>query len=211
MATAKQKQESSYALVLSVGFIVCIPLLILSIIRYYRLKAQFPEDEYTQRVFDVGNLGRPFIAAGLLIMLTWWLSAVALSISGESAISKILIFVILACSLCILFKISQSISSTYFGVLVDPQNDRVLLPKDMANYSITDYLNLKFITELGTMEEVPLGQIKRITRQGGKQLFIHGKFGSRGMNFSRKQKRDECLSAIEEGSSAATSLEFEGA
>lgn len=87
----------------------------------------------------------------------------------------------------------------------------MLFPKDMANYSISDYLNFKFVTELGHMEEVPLSQIRRITRQAGKQLFVHGKFGSRGMKFSNKQKRDECLSAIEEGTSVSVSLELEAA
>jgi len=81
----------------------------------------------------------------------------------------------------------------------------------MANYSVSDYLNLKFITELGTVEEVQLNQIRKITRQAGKKLFIHGKFGSRGMSFSNKQKRDECISAIEDAARLSASLEYEGA
>ena len=92
---------------------------------------------------------------------------------------------------------------------MDAFNNRVLLPKDMANYSITDYFNLKFITDLGTLEQVPLDQIRKITRQGGKKLFIHGKFGSRGMTFFNKQKRDECISAIEDAARVSASLEFD--
>jgi hypothetical protein len=105
----------------------------------------------------------------------------------------------------------MAISSHYFGVLVDAREDRLVIPKDMANYSISDYFQLKFIRDLGQMEIVRLSQIKRITRQGGTALFIHGKFGSRGVKFSIKQKRDECMSAIQEGCSASLTIEFERA
>ncbi|EPA7430585.1 TPA: hypothetical protein VDT85_005701 [Pseudomonas aeruginosa] len=207
MATAKERQQQSRIIGLLVGFVALIPLLMVSFWRYSSLKSQYPEDEYTQRVFDTGNLVQPFATSGAVVLMSW----VFVAWSSQTRIAIVLVPVLLFCALFVLFKMAQSISSTYFGVLVDPANDRVLLPKDMANYSISDYLNFKFVTDLGSMEEVPLSQIKRITRQGGKQLFIHGKFGSRGMKFSNKQKRDECLSAIEEGSSAAVSLEFERA
>jgi len=209
MATAKQKQESSAALGLIIGFIICAPLLVVSIYHYYRLKSQYDESEHSQRIFDVGNLVRPFVLAILPVFIAWRLYA--LTLSRDGAASTIVTAVILMATLFVLFKISKLISSTYYGVLIDPENDRVVLPKDMENYSISDYLKLKFITELGAMEEVPLGQIRRITRQGGKKLFVHGKFGARGMRFSTKQKRDECLSAIEVGSSVRATLELEGA
>ncbi|MGO2704708.1 hypothetical protein [Pseudomonas helleri] len=206
MANAKQKNDNT-GLVLLVGFVVLIPLLLVSLIYYKKLKDQYPEDEHAQRVFDTKNLYQPFLTAGAIILFSWWISAI-LSQMLPAAVS---ITIVATFALIILYKIAKSISSTYFGVYVDPENDRVLLPKDMANYSVSDYFSLKFITELGTMEEVPLSQIKRITRQGGKKVFIHGKFGSRGMSFSNKQKRDECLSAIEEGCSVSASLEFEAA
>ena len=207
MATAKQNQESSAALGLVIGFIICAPLLIISIYHYYRLRSIYKENEHSQRVFDVGNLVRPFVLALLPVLIAWRLYALILS-SG-SAVSTVVTAAILITTLFILFKISKLISSTYYGVFIDPENDRIVLPKDMGNYSVSDYIKLKFITELGTMEEVPLSQIKRITRQGGKKLFIHGKFGARGMTFSSKQKRDECLSAVEVSSSLRATLELE--
>ncbi|MEB0123946.1 hypothetical protein QN391_25170 [Pseudomonas sp. CCI1.2] len=207
MATAKQKKENSQGLCLLVGFVVLIPLLIVSFVRYATLKNTFPETEHTQRVFDVGNLVQPFMTAGAVLFMAWCLAAW----SSASPLAIVLVPLVVVAALFVFFKLAQSISATYFGVLVDPENDRVLFPKDMANYSISDYFNFKFVTELGHMEEVPLSQIKRITRQAGKQLFVHGKFGSRGMKFSTKQKRDECLSAIEEGTSVSPSLEFETA
>ena len=60
------------------------------------------------------------------------------------------------------------------------------------------------------MESVRLSQIKKITREAGKKLYIHGPFGSRGIHFSNKQKRDECISAIENLGRVRANLEFEG-
>lgn len=191
------------------GFIALLPLLIVSVIHYSRLKSKYPENEYSQRAFDIGNLARPCGTSIAAVVIFYWLYAIFAS--GKSIVSLVIGCTILVFALFTFFKIAQSVASTYFGVLVDPQNDRVLLPKDMANYSISDYFNLKFVTELGTMEEVPLSQIRRITRQAGKKLYIHGKFGSRGMEFSKKQKRDECISAIEDASKSRSSIEFENA
>lgn len=209
MATAKQNQAQSRLMGLIIGFLALLPLLIVSAVQYSRLKSKYPENEYSQRVFDVGNLIQPCGTSAGAILVFYWLYA--MFASGKSIISMVVGCFILAFAIFTFFKISQSVASTYFGVLVDPKNDRVLLPKDMANYSISDYFNLKFVTELGTMEEVPLSQVRRITRQGGKKLYIHGKFGSRGMEFSKKQKRDECISAIEDASSSRTTVEFESA
>lgn len=209
MATAKQQQEQSRFMGLLLGFIALLPLLIVSVIHYSRLKSKYPENEYSQRVFDVGNLVRPCGTSIAAVVIFYWLYAIFAS--GKSVGSLVMGFVIIILALFTFFKIAQSVASTYFGVLVDPQNDRVLLPKDMANYSISDYFNFKFVTELGTMEEVPLSQVRRITRQAGKKLYIHGKFGSRGMEFSKKQKRDECISAIEDASKSRCTIEFESA
>ena len=80
----------------------------------------------------------------------------------------------------------------------------------MANYGIGDYLNLRFIRELGLMEEVKLSKVTKITRKAGTVLYIHGSFGSRGIIFSNKQKRDECIAAIENGCEEyLTLMEFE--
>lgn len=209
MATAKQKKDQAEGLGFLIGFLALLPLLIVSVVCYFRLKSKYPENEYSQRVFDVGNLVRPCMASGAAVILFWILYARLAS--GESAFSMVMGWLVLAIAIFTLFKIAQSVASTYFGVLVDPENDRVLFPRDMANYSVSDYFKLKFITELGSMEEVPLSQVRKITRQAGKMLFIHGRFGARGMRFSIKQKRDECISAIEDASSTRVSIEFEGA
>lgn len=61
--------------------------------------------------------------------------------SSKSIAATVIGGLIVVLAIFTFFKIAQSVASTYFGVLVDPENDRVLLPKDMANYSISDYFN----------------------------------------------------------------------
>lgn len=209
MATAKQKQEQSRIMGLFIGFLALLPLLIVSVVHYSRLKSKYPENEHSQRIFDIGNLLQPCATSVGALFIFYWLYAMLAS--SKSIAATVIGGLIVVLAIFTFFKIAQSVASTYFGVLVDPENGRVLLPKDMANYSISDYFNLKFITELGTLEEVPLSEVRRITRQAGKKLFIHGKFGSRGMEFSKKQKRDECISAIEDAAKSRTTIEFETA
>lgn len=205
---AKKQGESTEGLMFLIGFITLLPLMVISISYYYSLKSRYPQDEDTQRVFDVRLITKYFITAGLIAFVAWNVAAKPLFILQQ--ITPIHVFIVI-CALYLLTKLALAISANYFGVLIDTRKDRMIMPKDMANYSIVDYLQLKFIRELGKMEEVPLSQIKRITRQGGTALFIHGKFGSRGIKFSIKQKRDECMSAIQEGSSAALNIEYERA
>lgn len=205
---AKKQGENAEGLMSLIGFVALLPLMVVSISHYYSLKGRYPEDEDTQRIFDVRLVTKYFVLAGIIAFVTWNIAAkqfVAFKASTP------IYAAIVICAVYLLVKLAMAISSNYFGVLVDPKNDRIILPKDMANYSITDHLKLKFIRELGQMEEVRLSQVKRITRQGGIALFIHGKFGSRGIKFSIKQKRDECLSAIQDASKSKTTVEFENA
>jgi hypothetical protein len=203
---ARKQGESAEGLMSLIGFVALLPLMIVSISYYYSLKGRYPENEDTQRIFDVRLVTKYFVLAGIIAFVAWNVAVKPLLTLPPLLPVYALVAV---CALYLLVKLALAISSNYFGVLVDARKDVVILPKDMANYSIVDYLQLKFIRELGQVEEVRLSQIKRITRQGGTALFIHGKFGSRGIKFSIKQKRDECMSAIQEASSASTNIEFE--
>lgn len=205
---AKKQGESAEGLMSIIGFVALLPLMAISISYYYSLKGRYPEDEDTQRIFDVRLVTKYFVIAGIIAFITWNIAAKQLFVLQP--LTPIYAIIVI-CALYLLIKLAMAISSNYFGVLVDTRKDKIIMPKDMANYSITDYLQLKFIRELGHMEEIHLSQIKRITRQGGTALFIHGKFGSRGIKFSIKQKRDECMSAIQEGSSASLNIEYERA
>jgi hypothetical protein len=205
---AKKQGESAEGLMSLIGFVALLPLMVVSLAHYHSLQNRFPEDDDTQRIFDVRLVTKYFVIAGIIAFLTWNIAAKQLLVLQP--LTPLYAIIVLAASY-VLIKLAMAISSSYFGVLVDASRDRVIMPKDMANYSVSDYFQLKFVRELGQMEIVGLSQIKRITRQGGTALFIHGKFGSRGIKFSIKQKRDECMSAIQDGCSASLTIEFERA
>lgn len=203
MASRRDNEGFLYLMAFA-GFLVFTPLLLFSVIRYGQLKKIYPVTQRSQRVFDVGNLIPSFMAAGLLVVATFF--ALAFSLKNSP---YILAPIVLAVALYIGYKIARSASTNYFGTYIDPENDRAVFPKDLGILSLSENLKLKFITELGEMDEVPLSQIKRITRQAGKTLYIHGRFGSRAINYSDKQKRDECISAIKYACTASTPIEFE--
>ena len=205
---ATNKKDDNGALMIVIGVIIFIPFLIFTFMHYAKIKKEFPITESSQRIFDFGNLFPDLGMGGGAILIGYYVLAIASS--SKLAIIFVPVLVIAGVWLC--YHIAKSIASTYFGVIVDPVRDIVLLPKDMANYGIEDYLKLRFIKELGSMEKVSLSEVTKITREAGKKLYIHGRFGSRGIAFSNKQKRDECIAAIENGSNAAiTSVEFETA
>lgn len=207
MASNKKDDNAGSAILLiGIGFIIFIPFLIFTFMHYAKLKKEFPLTASSQRIFEMGKLLPAFAIGGFSSMVGYY--ALVTAASSKLAIILVPIFAIVGIWLC--YHIAKSIASTYFGVIVDPVRDSIILPKDMANYGIEDYLRLRFIKELGSLEVVKLSNITKITRQAGKKLFVHGSFGSRGIEFTNKQKRDECLAAIENGcKTVIASNEFE--
>jgi hypothetical protein len=209
-------------ILLIVGFLVFLPFLLISIFHYYALRIRHGITDNSQRIFQTSSIWKPigsgvFIGSALTIAIYLIYSIYAHGNAGDGQLVQFIfnpiVFILLIISLLlfwIAYHVACWIAATYYGVLIDQGSGKIVLPKDMANYSITDYLMLKFIYELGKMESVNLRDIKRITRQRGYSLFIHGPFGSRALKFPSKQKRDECMSAIEDAlGSRKTMIEFE--
>jgi len=229
MAKRKSKSDdaSGKAVMIFIGLIVFIPFLIIATIHYYVLRARHGISDDVQRIFQTSSILPPvvvgtFVGSALGSTLIPWLQVfaeggfhdnfVARGQLTEAAVWCLIVSPILPILIWATFHVACWVGATYLGVLVDRGSDKVVFPKDMANYSITDYLKLKFIRELGHMESVPLSEVKRITRQSQVHLYLHGPFGSRGIKFPSKQKRDECLVAIEEAlGSRKTMTEFESA
>jgi hypothetical protein len=201
------KKDDGGAGVFLLAIIIFIPFLVFSFLHYKKLKRDFPLTESSQRIFDLGNL----IPA--LALTPIGIGVIALGFNALSS-SNILIILLgsglVTAGIWVCYHIAKSIASAYFGVIVDPIIDLLILSKDMANYNLEDYLKLRFIHDLGVMEQIPLSEVTKITREAGKKLYVHGEFGSRGIAFSNKQKRDECIAAIERcRKKSITSVEFE--
>lgn len=193
---AKKKDDSDLYIVL--GMILFIPFLIFAWRHYSRLKREFVANASSQRIFDTASLWYPLgIGGGITAVATYLILALA---HGPWYLS-----IILAPCLGLLFlflgrQVARWLAATYFGVLVDPLQDRVLLPCDMASYGVAEYLSFRFLRDMGTVDSISLSGITKITREAGKSLYVHGGFGSRAMTFTNKQKRDECIAAIESAS-----------
>lgn len=93
---------------------------------------------------------------------------------------------------------SKQIGCKMIGVLLFPNDGLIVIPRDsLTNTATQDIAQAKWFKDMFSLEAIQTQSIKKITRQAGKRLFIHGDFGTRRISFSNKQKRDECIYAIE--------------
>lgn len=194
---AAKKKDDSDAYI-AFGVILFIPFLIFAWRHYSRLKRVFAANGTSQRIFDTASLWYPLgVGGGITIVsayLIFWFA------HWQWYFSIVLVPCIGLLCLYLGHQVARWLAATYFGVLVDPLQDRVLLPCDMASYGVADYLSFRFLQDMGTIDSIPLSGITKITREAGKSLYVHGAFGSRAMTFTNKQKRDECIAAIESAS-----------
>ncbi|MBN3135197.1 hypothetical protein [Pectobacterium punjabense] len=179
----------------AVGMVMFIPFIIFMVLHYKKLIREYTSST-TQRVFDIRSF---FKALGGVFGITAIVTYLCLAYILELTYPYNIIFggIYLICLIYVMYHMSLSLANTYFGVVVDSKRRKVIIPVDTANCSLTDLLALNFIRKAGSVEEISLDEIDRVTKEKGVNFYIHGVFGSRMIGFSNKQKRDECLSAIQ--------------
>ncbi|MEA9423396.1 hypothetical protein ACV1C5_17955 [Aeromonas caviae] len=203
------EEMMKYAFI-ALGVILFLPFMLFSYLHYSSIKKHHIKGSCTQRVYDVGLLWRSIIfssgiiTTGLIVM--FYINSHLLSaIPPEYA--KVLfgvdILVVIA-SLYPIKKMAERVAVRYFGVIFDDNDKKMVIPADLENSSFGENLRLNFIRKMGDYEEIYIKDISSVTREKGVNFYIHGHFGSRKINFSNKQKRDECLSALQ----ARTSVRF---
>lgn len=170
-----------------------------------------------RRINDVAGIFKPIsvICFGpTIFMLLCMLPFMA--INNDLSLMRILEIIIYEIPFLLLWILLNIIlfkwlAVAHFGVIVDPGNDRIVFRYDQESYDLIDYIKLRFISDLPRLDEVRLSEIGRITRKRGDDLFLLGVFGSRRITFSNKQKRDECIFAIQNSgrTSAHVPVEFE--
>ncbi len=199
---AQKKNEGGAELALMAIGIVFIPLVAtFGLWHYMKLKRKYLKYKGVRRVVDVWNLGAPFYSFVSLVFCTYMIPPMV-----AARISEIVAYALYPVALYIGIKLAQRAASCYFGAAIIPETGTVVFPEDMAGYGIGDYIALRFITNLAKMDEIELDEIEKISRQAGKRLYIHGPFGSRSISFTNKQKRDECIFAIQAVSKKKTGL-----
>ncbi|WP_318388847.1 hypothetical protein [Enterobacter sp.] len=202
---AKKKDDGSLGfLLVIVAFLIFLPFLIFSFLRYRKLKRIYNAIPNIQRVFDTGKLYSSVLFAvlmvvGAIVLMIGLVSALHKNLNPSDAaiLSKSLLITIAVLMIWPMKKMAERVAVEYFGIIFNDNDNTMILPADISNISFGDLIRLKFLRRLGEQDRIAIGSINNITREKGVNFYIHGGFGSRRINFSNKQKRDECLSALQ--------------
>lgn len=200
----KKKDESLWLLVTIVAFFVFLPFLIFSFLRYRKLKKRYNAIPNTQRVFDIGVLYRTIGGAiGAIILAAVLFIGIGVVLHKNTSpefatqFSTILLFAFPVVICWPMKKMAERVAVEYFGVIFNDNDRSMLLPADTGNMGLGEILRLKFLCRLGDQDRIEINKITNITREKGVSFYIHGDFGSRKVNFTNKQKRDECIAALQ--------------
>ncbi len=189
---ARAKQGDNAFIGIGIALLLFSPFLLLSIFKFYSLKNQYMSGKNYHRVIDIGTLKQPLIACAGLVFITYMAFAVTSGIHSSLGVATICVAAVVA------FKMAQWVAVKYIGAIIDADKKMIYFPPDMQSYGVEDYLACKFLKDMSTLDTVQINDIHKITRQAGKRLYLHGSFGSRAIVFSDKQKRDECMTAIQQ-------------
>lgn len=202
---AKKKDDGSAVILLFVvAFFVFLPFLIFGMFFYRKLKRKYSAIPNIQRVYDIGVLFKTLgasiaviVVSALLVLQLSALPAKFVSPETSHYIARVLFILYPIVMIWPMKKMAERIAIEYFGIVFNDNNRTIILPADMGNMGLGDWLRLRFLSRMGEQDSIDIRRISNITREKGVNFYIHGDFGSRRINFSNKQKRDECLSALQ--------------
>lgn len=192
----RKKDDNSLAVLLGViGSIFFIFFLLNSFIvnQYYSRKYNIAKASI--RVTDPGNIIRflPYI-----FTLSVLLGMALFTLHGAPGLLALIEIALILIALIGMFILSARIGTTQIGMLIFRKQGIFIIPTDPnKNTLYQNIFQFQLVKDMFTMEELPLNEIYKITREYGKKAFIHGTFGSRQVAWRDKQKRDECIAALE--------------
>ena len=206
----KNNEDPSAALLGLVSIILSSVFLINTVAVHKHYAKKYNLNEVDIRVHDSGNILRFFghmCGIGLLMITSLILLVVAgnslfaiintgINVINLSTLLISLILMIISVVGC--FTTSARIGTSQIGMLVFPGEDKFVIPADpKKNTFIENVFQGKYFSDMYKMEELPLSEIQKITRESGKKAYVHGKFGTRKISWRDKQKRDECIATLE--------------
>jgi len=199
MAKKKNKDEDGDLLIKMAGIVLFLPFLPLSLIYFLVLKKRHLTPQ-AQRIVDTSRgIKAAIFSAGIIGTSAIFILAGTFGIFNEAK-ENIIAFkaLFLVFCLCVMaYYGSRYVACIFLGIVVDPRKGVVVMPTDFQSYSLTDWLTLRFLSGMKRVDVIPLDGIEKISRSKGTELYLHGSFGSRRISMSSKQKRDECLAAIQ--------------
>lgn len=201
----KKKSKKSNLIIL--GIVCLLPCLIIGILNYLILYLKYIRRKNTIRIIDIKNMCTPIMFACSVVLP---INVICCYYVYELFFEKIMYdnlvmnsyeIMIICITIFILIIsiiiIGMNMSVVYFGIVFDLDQKIIICPHDMQSYKILDYIILKFIFNYASVDIINIYDINKISRGYGKELYLHGKFGSRRIKMSSKQKRDECISTIQ--------------
>jgi hypothetical protein len=132
MASRKKNNSGDLFIVFcAIGMVMFIPF-IGFMVRHYKKLTRTYVNSTTQRIFDIRSF---FTALGIVFGLTATVTYFALAYisNAENPYNYILAGVYLAGLVYVMYHMSLSLANTYFGVVVDPQSRKVIIPVDLLS------------------------------------------------------------------------------
>jgi hypothetical protein len=184
--------------------LIFLPFLSVTYFRYRKLNKMYRGVPNTQRIYDVGNLfNNIFMAIVLLAVFTFIFICIGIALEKFvppeylKGIGLYFLPLFVLFLLWTLKKSAEGVAVEYFGVMFNDNDHSMHLPADLDNMGLSEILRLHFLRRLGDQDRIDIKKITNITREKGVNFYIHGDFGSRKIHFTNKQKRDECISALQ--------------
>lgn len=198
---AKKNDEDLAWVVKLVGFFLIVPVIITAFIYYIYIYFRYISGKNIRRVMDIRRVISPIdngiMILGVVIIAFLSLFVVISDANFNNFDRNKVIFLFIIVIIITSIISSMRIATLYMGVIVNKEKDYIAIPHDMQSYGILGYVSLKFIIDYGCVDIIKISQINKISRGRGKELYLHGEFGSRSVKMSSKQKRDECIAIIQ--------------
>lgn len=206
---ANKKDEGLGLLFQTILIVISSVFLINTAIVNHHFTKKYNAKEAPIRVMDAGNILR-FLPALLIIGGLAFTAVLCVALFSEHItpiIQYIAWGIIVVLAIIAYLAISARIGTTQIGMLIFPDKDLIVIPTDPnKNSFVENILQAQLVGNMFSMEEIPLSKLKKITKQSGKKAFLHGTFGTRCVAWRNKQKRDECIAALEEARGKRLSL-----
>ena len=207
MARKKNDADVFLGMLGLLGFLILGLFLINSVcvVRHYDHKYKF--NEATARVTDTWNFARflpEIVAAGAVAFFAcaplfapleeaWNAGGARFALTASYALIVVGVFMFAP-----FLPLSARLATTQAGLLIYEQRGYFVIPADWNCRSFSENIfRLKIVDWLFEMERLELRDVTKITREGGKVAFVHGRFGTRKISWRDKQKRDEYVAALE--------------
>jgi hypothetical protein len=155
-------------------------------------------------IYIIGNMIQPDVVNWVAENIPYYMT-----VGGFCILSSIFLYGPLS-------LMAKRVAVVYIGTFVDLPTKIIYFPYEFNSYSLGDWFNLnKIRKDLISVSSIKMAEVTRMTRDRGftgdkgMKLYVHGSFGSKCLEYSSKQKRDEAMAMIQALSGKKGLIQFE--